>query len=384
VSTLEDAHTAPPVTGVAPEADEPRRRRRRLVWPALGTVLIAAGAGAWVWADNGTTGSSPTAKRSVATATVERGTISATESWDGTLGHGKPFTVISFGQGVITRLAEQGKAVERGDELFRIDEQPVTLLYGAVPMYRDLRPGISGADAKQLKANLAKLGYEGFTADDKYTSSTANAVRRWQADIGTEPTGTVPRSGVVFLPNGGRIDSHRADVGAAVTPGRPVVDITGTEQIVSLEAQVEDRDRFDADTKVTIVLPDGKEVPGTVGSMVVVKVASDDSGGGGPEGGEQESTSIAQVDVTLDKPVGEELIGAPVEVIVAIDKRTDVLLVPVNALLALAEGGNGLEIVRDDGTTSIVAVTTGLFADGKVQVDGGGIAEGTVVGAAGR
>jgi hypothetical protein len=58
--------------------------------------------------------------------------------------------------------------------------------------------------------------------------------------------------------------------------------------------------------------------------------------------------------------------------------------VPVSALLALSEGGYGLEVVDDDGTTSIVSVTTGLFADGKVQVEGDGITEGTVVGVAGR
>jgi peptidoglycan hydrolase-like protein with peptidoglycan-binding domain len=384
VSTVEDAHTPPPAMGVAAETGEPRRRRRRLVWPVLGVVLIAGGAGAWVWAANGATGPSPTtATRPVATATVERGTISATESWDGTLGHGKPLTVIGFGQGMITRLAEQGKTVERGDELFRVNEQPVTLLYGAVPMYRDLRPGTSGADVRQLEANLARLGYDGFSTDDDFTLSTANAVRRWQADIGAAATGTVSRSTVVFMLEGGRIDSHRADVGALVTPGRPVVDITGTEQVVSFEAEVEDRNRFDIGTKVTVGLPDDEQVPGTVSSLRVARAAPSDSATG-PEGGALEPASIAQIEVTLDKAVGEELIGAPVEVIVAVEKRTDVLLVPVNALLALAEGGYGLEIVRDDGTTSIVPVTTGLFADGKVQVEGDGIAEGTVVGVAGR
>jgi hypothetical protein len=40
--------------------------------------------------------------------------------------------------------------------------------------------------------------------------------------------------------------------------------------------------------------------------------------------------------------------------------------------------------VDDDGMTDIVPVDTGLFADGKVQVEGDGIAEGTVVGVAGR
>jgi len=50
-------------------------------------------------------------------------------------------------------------------------------------------------------------------------------------------------------------------------------------------------------------------------------------------------------------------------------ERPNVLTVPVAALLALAEGGYGVQVV-DGATTRIVAVETGLFADGKVEVSG--------------
>jgi hypothetical protein len=39
-----------------------------------------------------------------------------------------------------------------------------------------------------------------------------------------------------------------------------------------------------------------------------------------------------------------------------VDERVDVLMVPVNALLALTEGGHGVEVVASDGTTSNVPV----------------------------
>jgi hypothetical protein len=71
-------------------------------------------------------------------------------------------------------------------------------------------------------------------------------------------------------------------------------------------------------------------------------------------------------------------------VVVNGDQRADVLAVPVTALLALSEGGFGVEVIKPDGTTSIVAVDTGMFADGQVEINGEGIGEGTVVGAAGR
>jgi hypothetical protein len=247
-------------------------------------------------------------------------------------------------------------------------------------MYRDLGLGASGVDVKQLEANLAKLGYGGFTADDEYTSSTAEAVREWQSDIGAAETGSVSRAEVVFLPAGRRVESLHVSVGDPVGPGTPVLDLTSKDQVVSLDVDVDDRDLFDVDTEVTIVLTSGREISGTVSATAIVAVPPN---AGGLEGGE-EPESIAQVEITLDKQVSDDLIGAPVDVIVAIDERSDVLLVPVNALLALAEGGYGLEVVNDDGSTKIVAVDTGLFGGGKVEVEGDGIAEGTVVGVAGR
>jgi hypothetical protein len=335
-----------------------------------------------LWAGDGSTKAAPATATPVATAVIERATISATEDWDGTLEYGSPFTVSSSAEGTITRLVDQGETVKRGDELFRVNEQPVILLYGVVPMYRDLGPGDSGIDVKQLEKNLAALGYDGVTVDDEYTFSTADAVRAWQEDLGATPTGTVARGDVVFLPEGRHADALRVDVGDAAVPGAPVLDVTGTDQVVTLEADIDDRDLFDVDTEVTVVLPDGDEVPGTVGSTAVVEVSSESAGGA--EGGAIESESILQVEITLNKRVSDELIGASVDIVVAIDKRTDVLVVPVNALLGLAEGGYGLEVVANDGSTSIVAVTTGLFGGGKVEVEGDGVTDGTVVGVAGR
>jgi hypothetical protein len=56
-----------------------------------------------------------------------------------------------------------------------------------------------------------------------------------------------------------------------------------------------------------------------------------------------------------------------------------VLAVPVTALLALAGGGYGVEIVTGPGTDRLVGVQTGIFAGGRVAITGPGIAAGTRV-----
>ena len=66
--------------------------------------------------------------------------------------------------------------------------------------------------------------------------------------------------------------------------------------------------------------------------------------------------------------------------LVSITDRTvpNVLAVPVTALLALAGGGYAVEVVADDGTHHLEAVTPGLFDDaaGRVQVSGSELAAG--------
>lgn len=372
------------VTDIAPDHDglelDGRGRRPRLLWVVLGgAVVVAVGVGAWLVVGDSSTDDDPADSGPAATATVERGTITATDSWDGTLDRGSPFTATSGRSGTVTRLADQGAAVAPGDVLFRIDEQPVTLLSGVVPMYRELAPGASGVDVEQLETSLAALGYGGFPLDDTYTTDTADAVRAWQESLGAAPTGIVGRGDVVFAPAGGQVDTLRSAVGDVVAPGRPILDITGTDQVVNLEVDVEDLDRFAVDTPVTVLLPTGGEVAGTVRSTAVVEPAADPMA---ENGGDTEP--IVQVEIALGENAPNELVGAPVDVVVGVDERSNVLLVPVNALLALTEGGYGLEVVADDGTTSIVPVETGLFAEGKVEITSPDIAEGDIVGVAGR
>ncbi|RIQ37351.1 efflux RND transporter periplasmic adaptor subunit [Jiangella rhizosphaerae] len=366
------------------ELDRPRRRRTRLLWLTLGVIGVAGAGGAY-WYTTQDDGGRPAdaATGPAATAEVVRDTIAATETWSGTLGHGDALG-IPAAQGTLTRVAAADTEVTRGTELFRLDERPVTALLGVIPMYRDLGPGDEGIDVEQLEANLAALGYTGFTADDEYTDNTAEAVEEWQEDIGADETGTVGRSDVVFLPEGGRVGTVHAAVGSTVTPGSPVLEVTGTDQVATLEVDVADRDLLAVGTAVTVVLPGGAEAAGTVTAATVVEAPPAGGGAAGEEEAASAEDAVVEVEVTLADPVDPALVGSPVDVVRPVDERADVLVVPVTALLAMSGGGYGLEVVAGDGTTSVVPVELGLFADGRVEVTGDGIAEGDVVGVAGR
>jgi DNA gyrase inhibitor GyrI len=69
---------------------------------------------------------------------------------------------------------------------------------------------------------------------------------------------------------------------------------------------------------------------------------------------------------------------APVQVNVVSAQASNVLAVPVNALVALAGGGYAVYVV-DGSARHLVAVQTGLFTSTLVQVTAAGLSPGTAV-----
>ncbi len=344
------------------------RRRTTLVAGVLtvGAVAAAVTALNLPQAESG----DGTADRAPAeTAEVTRETLIDTESHSGTLGHGDPSTVTARDSATVTALPATGTTVTRGKPLYRLDNKPVTLLYGTLPAYRTLSAGVSGADVEQFEKNLWALGYRGFTVDDEYTSATAGAVEDWQDDLGRAETGTVRTSQIAYAAGPVRIDSHSTEPGAVVQPGTELLKHTGTTLVATVDLDVDSQRLARKGAAVQVELPDGKTVPGKITAVETVVE---------PGQGEQEDVTLIRVTVGFSgAPQGMD--EAAVSVAFTASKRADVLTVPVAALLGLAEGGYGLAVV-DGAGSRIVAVRTGLFADGRVEVSGGGLAAGQRVG----
>lgn len=308
------------------------------------------------------------------TTEVTRETLVDTQDENGELGYGDTTTVRGRLTGALTWLPAVGSVIKRGQALYRVNDTPVVLLYGSLPVYRDLKPDIEGRDVKQFEQNLHALGYRGFTVDEEYTDYTAEAVEEWQEDLGLEETGRVDPGQVVFLTKPVRIAEHLVNVGDKV--GGPVLSYTGTERVVSVDLDVDNRSLVSKGDKVTATLPDDTELKGTISSIGTVAHTS----GGGQSG--EEETSTIDVTITLDDPKATAGFDqAPVDIELVSDERKDVLTVPVAALLALREGGYGVEVVSG-GKSEMVAVEVGMFADGTVEISGAGIKEGLKVGVA--
>jgi peptidoglycan hydrolase-like protein with peptidoglycan-binding domain len=306
-----------------------------------------------------------------ATAKVTRQTLVDTQTESGELGYGDTTTVTGRLNGTVTALPATGSTVKRGEALYRVDNTPVVLLYGSLPAYRALAPGTEGADVKQFEQNLYALGYRGFTVDDKYSDATADAVKKWQKNIGLPQTGTVEQGRVAYATGPVRVDAQKAAVGDALQPGAALFTYTGSARVVTVELDVSDQRLASKGAAVSVTLPDGKNVGGKVAkTQTVIK----------PGEGQNPAETKIKVTVTVDDE--KALAGldqASVDVAFTASRRENVLTVPVAALLALAEGGYGVQVV-DGTTTRIVAVQTGMFASGRVEVSGDGLTEGMTVG----
>ncbi|WP_234335894.1 peptidoglycan-binding protein [Streptomyces sp. NRRL S-920] len=380
-----------------------RRRPLRTALIVLAATAVAAAAGI---AATGTLGGDGTDSANTAptgppaTAEVERTTLTDSETVDGNLGYGDAQTVqapassadgtagkggASGGDGgIVTWLPEEGEVVKRGDTVYRVDERKVPLLYGSFPLYRTLEPGSEGADVKMLEKNLRALGYTGFTVDDTYDSATAEAVRDWQDSLNREETGEVRPGEALVAPEARRVANVTATPGAALSGN--LLSWTGTERIVGIDLDVQFEDLVDKGTEATVRLPDDTTVTAEVTDIGTPSTSKgedssgsgeSDSGSGG-SGGDDDPTLPVELTVKDQKGLGRYQ-AAAVEVTLKAETRKDVLVVPVNALVARKGGGYAVEVVTADGT-ELRPVKPGMFADSKVQISGTGIKEGTVVG----
>jgi hypothetical protein len=275
-----------------------------------------------------------------------------------------------------TSLPAVGQIVSRGRTLFGVGGQPVVLLYGSVAAWRAFIPGMSpGRDVAELNANLRVLGYDAGSGD-AFTAATTSAIDAFQAAHGMQQTGQLPLGSVVFESGAVRVTSVTPTLGATVQPG-PVLGITSTRRQVTIALDAAQQADIKVGDAVTITLPDNSTTPGRV--SYVGTVATTPSGNSGGGGGNGSGTPTIEVDVTPTDPAATgHLDQAPVNVSITTGSVEDALVVPVNALLALANGGYAVEEVAAGGVHRLVAVQLGLFddADGMVQVSGSGLAPG--------
>jgi peptidoglycan hydrolase-like protein with peptidoglycan-binding domain len=337
-------------------------------------VLIAVIAISGVVAMSSTPSSSSAQDTPPNTVQVVRGSLSSMISENGTLTYrarsdGSPYSVINQASGTYTELPSGGDKVDCGGVLYRVDDEPVLLLCGAVPAYRYLRSGDKGNDVRQLNANLHALGYDaGGIApdDDTFTSKTAMALAKLQHDKGIDATGTLALDAAVFVPESVRIAKVIGELGGSAQPGALVAQATSDAPEVQVDLEPSQQGVVKEGDRVQVTLPGNVSVTGKVdrlGKVAEIRVS---------QNGDIGAATIPAY-IGLDDPGrARGLDHAPVRLAITTTGVEDALSVPVIALVGRSGGGFAVEVVRGGGRRELVAVELGLFdsGGGRVQVEG--------------
>jgi hypothetical protein len=351
-----------------------RRGRRKTLWLiAAAVVLVGAGVAVALTYpfSSGATTQPGVAGDADPTSlyTVARQDLSSQTQVSATLGYAGGYRIVNQAQGTVTAIPAVGHVVSQGHVLYQVDGAPVVLLYGSTPAYRALSDGLKGADVAELNADLVALGYATPTelpsgAAD-FTYSTEVGVDKLEAALGVIENGTLSLGQAVFAPSALRVTSVSAILGAPAPPGQPVLSATSTTRQVSIALDASQQSEVAVGDRVTITLPNNRTTPGVISSVGTVAAAP------APDSSDTSPTITVLVNPTDSTATGT-WDQAPVNVTITTGTVTNVLVVPVDALLALSGGAYAVEAVGADGIHHLVPVTLGLFdnAEGLVQVSG--------------
>jgi multidrug efflux pump subunit AcrA (membrane-fusion protein) len=305
-----------------------------------------------------------------------------------------PFSTVT-----LTRMpVKAGDRVKPGRVIAEIDGQPVILLRGRLPAYRNLHEGDHGPDVAQLQRALVSLGYANFDPRGFFGKSTALALVLFYRHLGYEapifhhrasgqatppaeapagpetgpqaagnqagpsffaiPSAFLPRREVVFIPSrSALVTSVRGRVGDLVGGSVVLTLATGAPYVTAnLTSHQASQARKGMPASIVGANP-GFRALGTV-----TRVGSLPPVGGPPPQG-------FPILVKPARALPQRLIGAHVRLTLDVPVASEpVLTVPLSAFVPSGHGPVGHVVVLRAGRRVKVRVLTGPTADGLLAV----------------
>jgi peptidoglycan hydrolase-like protein with peptidoglycan-binding domain len=268
---------------------------------------------------------------------------------------------------VVTRtVLRRGATVQPGQVIVEVSGRPLFAFPGAVPAYRDLVPGDTGADVAQLQRGLAAIGYpKGFDTAGTFGAGTAAAVAAFYTALGyAVPNGEpmVPRAEIMFVPRfpaqvvkvAGPAGKQASGSLATLSMGPPAV----VGQLSPTDGAL-----IKAGMAVTVTDPaTGLARRGRIVSVALRTTAAHSRSGG----------VYLPATIRMGRPLPLSMIGQDVSLsIVAAHSAGAVLAVPEAAIFARADGR--LYVTKVTGTGAGTGTGTSVQVPVRILVTGNGL-----------
>ena len=398
-------------------------------WPRLAAgltavvaIAVAVAAGAYFLTNrNGSAQAASNHNSDPAGAvSVQRHDLVETDTESGTLSYANSQTVYNSLSGTITWLPSVGQVIKPGHLLFKVAEQPVILMNGTTPAYRDLSSADTpGPDIKQLNRDLVKLGFnpDGIVVNGEWQAATTAGVEEFQVAHHITETGTLTLGQIVFLPGPQVVGTLNATIGSGGSGGgsnsnsnssssdssnsssnsdsssssgnaQGIMQTSSTQLVATVDLDASKQNEAKVGEKVTVEMPNSSTVNGVISAVSPVAQSSSGSSGSSASSGNSDSSNTgssasssgATIPVTIRLKGHRRSAGldqAAVSVNFAQARAKDVLSVPVTALVATS--GSSYAVQEANASHRLLPVTVGLFAAGYVQISGSGIYPGLQV-----
>ncbi len=330
------------------------------VWKTLGAIaLIAIVVWFVTWDEGAETTAADENRFETKPATVE--TLEELVSGSFTFEERDAKTAIAAVQvsGVVTDIAvEKGDKIEPLQHLMDVDGEPVYVVIGGVPVYREITSRTKdGDDIRTLEDNLVAAGYEVGEVDGKADRDLRDALKEWQEAEDLKETGVFNPLSFVWLPEGFVVENVLVEQGEVVSFQTPVIETTKTGNLMAV-ARIEQADitkiRQDLDVDLTL---DG--IPEIDLSGTVLKIEDEPFPG----------TSEFLVEIRVNDLPSQVRKGMKGEAEVLVSRQRDVLVVPTGAV----GGPAGAPTVRVlvDGRVEVRTIKVGLVTPADTVVVSG-------------
>lgn len=266
-----------------------------------------------------------------------------------------------------------GQTLASGDVVYAVDGLPRTAVVTDVEFERDIEDGIdAGDDVRAIEEMLAALGHDAdgtLVVDDVFDDATEVAITAWEENARNsypelDVDGAVDLDQIVVVAPGVTVGEVRTFDTSVLASGTTLwtSESDAATRLVETSIAVADQDQLAVGDEVDIEFPDGETVVGAVESIATSSTVD-------PAVPDAEPTLAVEISLAEVPASVVQLTEVDVTVKLVEDLAEGVVTVPASALVALGDGEFAVEQVIDGGT-QFVAVETGMFSDGFVEVTG--------------